>query len=230
MTGILCKLIAFVLVAYTIAAAQESATVRAPDIVRAGETIDLEITLDRAPNFAGSVMVGVSGPGIVGFQSGCDVKPGEKGCHYVFRPAADAQAGTWYVDRLSFWTGTRQIDLPFKKLPFQVIANSGLIFPTSGAVAVNPSQVQLLRREATRLQLQLQALKARVSGQPQSLTAETLTVLRGNVEDELKFLRATESKFQDFGDLKAKAETALVFFDDLRRAYEDVLSDLRQKS
>jgi hypothetical protein len=141
--GSLGKFCMLAAAACSVALAQESATVRGPEVVKAGEVVDLEISVDTAPNFdGGGVMVWVAN-----VQSSCDLPRGEKVCHFKFRTPVDASSGTYYVTKLAFWTGSRQIDLPFKKIGFQVIANSGLVFRASAEVRVKPSQVQLLRGE-----------------------------------------------------------------------------------
>lgn len=204
-----------------VALAQESATVRGPEVVKAGEVVDLEISVDTAPNFdGGGIMVWVAN-----VQSSCDLPRGQKVCHYKFRVPVDAPSGMYYVDKLAFWTGSRQIDLPFKKMGFQVVANSGLIFPTSAEVKVRASQIQLLRGEATRLETRVQMLKASFADQQEPLGRAALRTLRNRVEEEVASLKVTESKFQQLGD-ESQADTAGVFFDDLRTGYTEVLSGL----
>jgi hypothetical protein len=134
----------------------------------------------------------------------------------------------YYVTRLAFWTGSRQIDLPFKKIGFQVVANSGLVYPTKAEVIVKPSQVQLLRGEATRLQTQVQILEASVVGEQEPLGAATVRTLRSTIENELNSLQITESKFHELGD-KSQVDAAQVFFDDLRTGYTEVLAGLSEK-
>jgi hypothetical protein len=218
--------ILMVLIGAYAAMAQDSGAVRIPDIVKAGETVDLEITLNRAPSVDGSVLVWISGPNNFGIQSSCNVPGGEKTCHYNFRLPQDAEAGTWYVARLAYYTGSRQIDLSFEKLPFKVIANSGLIFPTSAEVAINPSQIQLFRRETARIQSQLQLLKASIAAQPTS-SRSTNTILSRHVEDEIKSLGETESKFHDLDQQNAQMAAAHIFFDDLRASYGEILAVLQ---
>ena len=223
-------LVVLLAAACAIAGAQESATVTVPDIAKAGETVDIVITLDKAPNFdGGGLTVYVTGPGDLIISSGCETRRGEKVCHYPFHLPEAAPGGTWYVSKISFFTGTRQIDLPFKKLPFQVIAKPDLVFPTSVEVAINPSQVQLFRREATRLQADLQALKAAIASAPGASSKATEDTLIRHVQAEIESLRVTESNFQDLSKAKPLSEEAQVFFEDLRTSYEEVLLALPTK-
>lgn len=227
MGSALRKFVVFLAATFGIASAQGPATVKIPEIVKAGETVSLDITLDNAPNFDGGyVSVRVEGPQDSRFVSGCEVRRGERGCTYVLHLPADAPGGTWYVSKLLFVSGAHKIDLPFEKLPFQVIANLDLVFPTSAEVAVNPSQVQLLRREATRLQTGIQALKAAVVDIPGASSRATDDVLRRQVLAEIGHLRATESSFHDLNEQVPQAGAAQVFFGDLRTGYEEALAVL----
>jgi hypothetical protein len=68
--GPMRKFVLFLIAACATAGAQDSASVRVPDIVKAGETVTFDITLDVAPNFdGGSVLVWVKGPGEFSIQS-----------------------------------------------------------------------------------------------------------------------------------------------------------------
>src|SRR5947207_12555055 len=131
-----------VLVACSTAAGQESATLTADAIVKARETVNFVITLDKAPNFeGGSIQLNVAGPETT-FAMGIGTKPGERVYRSSFQVPAGAAGGTWNFSYVGFSTGTRTVELVFKKLAFEVIANPNLIYPTSAEVTVNPSQVQ----------------------------------------------------------------------------------------
>src|SRR6202012_2299537 len=102
----------------TTAAAQDSATVKVPDIVKAGETLSLEIRVNQAPNFDGAgLMVWITGPDKFIVQSGCSLKQGEKSCLYSYLIPVDATAGDWSVSRIALSTGAHQSDLSFTKVP-----------------------------------------------------------------------------------------------------------------
>lgn len=201
-----------------------------PEIVKAGETVNLEFSVNSAPEFDGaSLMVWLSGPGAFDIQSGCDLPRGQKTCHWEIRIPADLPAGTVYVNRIALYTGSRQIALTFNKVGFQILARSGLVFPTSVEVSIKPSQVQLLRGEIARLQTQVQTLKASVAGEQEPLGAAKLRIIGEKIEDELNSLKVTESKFRELGD-KSQVDAAQVFFDDLRTSYTEVLADLSGKA
>jgi hypothetical protein len=229
MPGPLQRFVLFLIASCLCAGAQVSANVQVPDIVKAGETVTFKITLDTAPNFdGGAVLVWVTGPGNFITQSACEVKRDQNGCLYPLKLPPDAAGGTWYVSKLAFSAGTSQRDLSFARLPFQVMPVKGLVFPTSAQVAVSPSQVQLLRTEATRLQIRLQSLKARVEGAREPLSGQALTALSNDVANELKVLRQTEDAFNRLnGEIKT-SDTAKIFFADLRASYQDTLLRLQQ--
>jgi hypothetical protein len=226
--GALSKLSILTVAACSLAMAQESATVRGPEVAKAGESVDFEISVDSAPNFeGGGLMVWVAGPGF-DQQSGCSLPRGEKKCLYRLNLPIDISSGTVYITKIAFWTGSRQIDLPFKKVGFQVVASSGLVFPSRAEVSVRPSQVQLLRGEEMRLEAQVQTLKASVAGEQEPLRAGTIRALRDRLEEELDSLKATESRFRELGD-NSQTAAAQVFFDDLRTGYTEVLAGLSEK-
>jgi hypothetical protein len=200
---------------------QESAKITGPEIVKAGELVELEITVDRAPNFNGSgLQVSISGPGTYSLGAACGIPLGQKVCHLQFTYPEDVQSGTGRIAKISFTGGSRQIDLPFTAgFSFQVIGRPDLIFPTTADVKVKPSQVQLLRTEVVRLQQRLEDLKAGVRGQRDPLEKATLELLQNKIKNELDLIPKTEQQFQGLGDSQ-QAEAAHVFFADLYRGYE----------
>jgi hypothetical protein len=144
------KCVLLAIVASSFATGQESASISGPDIVKAGEPLDLKVTLDQAPNFeGGGVQITIAGPDGFTVQSGCAPKIGEKVCHWIYTLPADSKGGTWFVSSLVFNSGTHQINLPFQKLTFKVLPRTDLIFPTKAEIEVTPSQIQLLRRGET---------------------------------------------------------------------------------
>jgi hypothetical protein len=113
-----------------------------------------------------------------------------------------------------------------RTISFQVIAASDLRFPTSATVAINLSQAQLLRREATKLQRQVQDLKALLSSQKRS---DITGILGRNLRDAVEALNSTEGSFQKLATSSATDVTAAkVFFDDLRLSYQDAASTVHK--
>ena len=230
MGGQVSRLIVFFTLASPIIAAQESVTVNVPDIAKAGETVTVGITLDKAPNFdGGSVLVWVTGPGGWDLQSGAMVTRGSNVTVYSFRLPIDADPGTYTIDRLKFSAGSKMHDLHFTPVSFRVIGNAGLIIPSSAEVAINPTQAQLLRREATRLQLQIQQLKAELSTESNASERGRGEILRDRVQGEIKSLQETASRFRKLGTQGTKNDASEVFFADLHTSYDEVLSALGQR-
>jgi hypothetical protein len=225
MKRLFCAFAFLSFVTCSLALAQESASLKAPDIAKAGETVDLDITLDRAPNFNGSfVSFLVTGPENFSYYCPCELKRGERTCHYPFRVPMAAPAGTYYVSSLKYSNGVNVIDLSFEKLPFQVIATPGLVFPTSASVSVNPSQIQLLRREISRLQTDMQTLKGDVAElQEKSPGGEDGTLIH-QLQAEIGSVRETQGKFQSLDNPEIDKRAAEVFFDDLVACYQQVIA------
>jgi hypothetical protein len=224
------KLPILLAVAFSAAVAQDSATVQGSGVVKAGEYLNFDISVDKAPNFDGAgILYWISGPGNFGLQTSCNLPKGERLCHAGVKIPEDTPAGTGYITRLIFSSGLRQFELPIKKVSFQVIARTEpLIFPTSAEVTIRPSQIQLLRGEAARLQDQIHALKATVEGEEEPLTAATMKVLTEALRTELKSLNSTEDKFRKLGD-NSQSDAIGVFFSDLRVGYSEVLDSLGRK-
>ncbi len=215
--------------ACTPASAQQSASVRIPAEVKAGETVDLEITLDKAPNFSGgAVQIWIQGTGDFSLQSSCETPQGERSCHFSFKVPADASGGTWSVSKLMFYTGTHQIGLSFQGQPFTVIPNTGLVFPSSAEVRLNPSQVQLLRGEARWVQIQTEEMKSRLSELDSRQSVSETKLLIENVELAASKLRETENQFFKLAPSAYQANGGKIFFEDLDRNYQNAQERPRQ--
>jgi hypothetical protein len=218
-----------ILLACSIAPAQESATLSGGAIVKAGESVAFTVRLNQAPNFdGGQVMYTISGPGW-SIQSSVATKQGETVYQFSVPIPVDASGGTYSVSKLSFYAGTRTTDLAINQLSFQVVPNTGLIFPTGAEVAVNPSQTQLLRTEALRLQMQVQSLKASLTG---AAGNRVPNILRQNVQAALDSLRRTETMFRELGNSNPQPAVASsqAFFEDIRISYNEVLTALRNQA
>jgi len=143
------------------ATAQESAVVDVSSIVKAGETLSFTIRLDRAPSIdGGGVNFSLVGPDVRISTSCGPLKAGETECKETFTIPASASGGTCHIHLDGFYTGTQQLPIKSTDTPFEVVANKNLVFPASAVVQINPSQVQLFRTAAARLQRQVQSLKA----------------------------------------------------------------------
>lgn len=206
-----------------------SASANSPDIVKVGESVSFTITLDKAPNFKGGTLVyWILGPDNGSVVSGVTLEPGKSVYILNFQVPAGAPGGTWKLNELKVFTGFGQaIPLKFKAVPFQVIPDSSLIFPTTAEAKINPSQLQLLRREALNVQARIQVLKANVVRMQEPAKRDQLIgILRGNLNDGLEAVQRTERSFTELGAGQSTLEAGRVFFADLRASYRQALQDL----
>jgi hypothetical protein len=134
------------------------------------------------------------------------------------------------LKRLTFTAGNniRQPLTMARTISFRVIPASDVRYPTSAEVTINPSQAQLLRIEATKLQRQVQDLKALLSSPRRR---DTTGILGRAVQDALEALSSTEESFRSSATGGATdVPAAKVFFDDLRISYQDAASTVRQSA
>jgi hypothetical protein len=211
------------------ALAQTSATVHGPEFVKAGETLNLAITVDRAPNFTGSSLQLTLGPDSGGgaFGYGIELQPNKTEYSLQVRIPEAAIGGTWSVADVRFASGMpgSYPTLSFTKYSFLVIPKRDLVYPTSADVGMKPSQAQLLRTEAVHLQAQIQDLKGQIL---EYKSSNKLTVLlRQNIEKAVQSLDETEHEFRSLDSASKQQENSQVFFDDLRTSYREASHDLK---
>jgi len=207
--------------------------VKADDVpVRAGEDFTFTVTLDKAPNFKGSMLLyQITGPG-GGMQTALPLYPSQRDYTVTYTVPAAAHGGTWTVTILGVSDGLEIHPFPAqKRQTFQVIANGDLVLPTGASIVVNPSQRQLLRKAAGNLQVRIQDLKAAIANyQEANQQGKIPQVLRTNVDDALKALQATETEFKSRATAQSQADRAEVFFGDLRLNYDEALQNLEHSS
>jgi hypothetical protein len=93
-------------------------------------------------------------------------------------------------------------------------------------VAISPTQTQLLRREATRLQLQIRQLKSELSTAANG--GGRTDILRKRVQEEVRSLQETARNFRELSASAATKDASNVFFLDLQTSYDEVLSGLNR--
>jgi hypothetical protein len=203
--------------------------------IKAGEVFKFTVTLDKAPNFAGGGVGYVAvGPGGVRsgvtISTGCDEDshaPSRKVYKCLVGIPRTAPGGIWSIERLYFQEGTTSVDLKFEPIRFRVIPKDDLVFPTSAEVTVNLDQKQLLRREAGRLQVRIQQLKSTVAEYASANQHSALTsLLRQNLSDAVSTVKQTEAEFSRLAGDNGQRSNEEIFFDDLRRGYQSVISHL----
>jgi hypothetical protein len=208
-----------------------SVSVASDTVVKAGEWLNLTVTLDKAPTFEGRIHVYAEGP--VPEQwvvSDGQVLPKTKTIAIRLQIPPTASGGQWRIKAVTFWAGFQWQPLAMKEVTFRVIANEGLVFPGSAAVTVNPSQIQLLRRAALNLQSQIEALKANVSQSSSGRGSRTVDFIRREIKNAMRSLDSTESSFYQLAGSMPKSDAAQTFFADLRQSYEEALNSLNKNN
>jgi hypothetical protein len=197
---------------------QTTAAVSVPEFVKAGEAVMVTGTLDRAPNFSGSsLQYYFAGPGDFTVQSSVELAAGQKDFSFSYRIPEAAKAGVWSVSRLVFYDGVgTRIVLAVPVRTFDVIANSGLIYPSHAEIALSPSEVQLLRGAALRLQAQIQDLKGRIK---ETKAAGLPQLLAAGITNAVTELDRTESAYKQLDSQNNRAGQVQVFFSDIRTSY-----------
>jgi hypothetical protein len=207
-----------------------AATVVMPtDIVKAGEVISFTITVDRPPNFKGAhLFYYLRNPNGWSTQSSVELEPMKRAYRLDFTVPVAATGGTWSLSELKVYPGFGDpIPVKFKPVTFRVIANRDLVFPTTAEATINPSQIQLFRREALSLQTKIQLLKANLVLLPKPTKRDQLIdILRRNLNDALEAVQRTEKSFNELGASQIDLSAAKTFFADLRLSYQLALHDL----
>lgn len=201
---------------------QTSTTVHGPEFVKAGETFTLVITVDRAPNFSGSTLYFIVRPKDIetGQGYGIQLDPNKTEYSQQVQIPEAAIGGTWSVTEFKFGSGmpgSPLTPLPFTKYSFQVIPKKGLVYPTSAAVGMRPSQTQLLRTEAIQLQARIQELKGQILEHKSD--SKLTKLLRENIRSAIQALDDTEQQFRSLDSSSKQEGNSHVFFDDLRTSY-----------
>jgi hypothetical protein len=111
-----------------------------------------------------------------------------------------------------------------KRFTFEVLPTPDLVVPKSVEVTMNPTQVQLLRAEASALKVKVQKLENALNS---GYAEGSGKILHDSVDDALARLSETESIYnREAGNADPAAH---VFFDDIRRKYREVLNTLAAK-
>jgi hypothetical protein len=111
-----------------------------------------------------------------------------------------------------------------KQFNFEVLPPHDLVVPKSVEVTMNPTQVQLLRAEASALKVKAQRLESELrSGYGEG----SGKILHDSIDDALTRLNNTELTYNREAGTTDPA--ALIFFGDIRQSYREVLNTLATK-
>ena len=211
---------------------QETATLQGGEVVKAGETIHFTLTLDRAPNFEpGSLQFRIASldNSVSSIGWGVPIIKGVKSYTTSVQLPMDAPGRIWQVT-VSFSGGMKTSSINTPKVIFRVIANEGLVIPSRAEVTINPSQIQLLRREAGHLQERIQSLKATIAKvDSEGAGNKVRSAIRLNLSESARDLKTTQKEFQELATVVAQNEISRTFFDDLAISYRDALSHVDER-
>jgi hypothetical protein len=224
--------------------------VQAPESVRAGERFTVKIILIKYPDFVGKDCVlrlsgllnpvtpnGQPGPDAyrVGMSS-VELSPDQRAYEISGTFISDLPAGPWQ-GQVSISAAPRgrlmgrfcrspqvEGDLRFT---FDLQPAIGLVTPTSVAVTVNPSQIQLLLGEADRLKAKAQHIRGQLSSE--NMTANQV-LLQNSLQEALADLDKTEEAYKQKGSDQSSARPVNIFFDDIRFDYGEALKTLANQS
>jgi hypothetical protein len=113
------------------------------------------------------------------------------------------------------------------RFTFTVEPAMGLVMPTSVAVTVNPSQIQLLLAEADRLKAKAEHLRQQLNSKNM---AANQVLLRNSVQEATTDLDKTENIYKQKGLDHLSAQAVNIFFDDIRLNYGEALKVLANDS
>jgi hypothetical protein len=232
------RITAFVLISVCIGsgfvAAQESADVTVENaIVKAGETVRFVVTVDQSPNIDDCSILWYIGKADEAndTQSGVPLPRGQTTATIVHKIPFDSPAGRYALKKLVLMTpSARQIPLSSKPVFFDVIANTGIKYPSSAKVSISPSQAQLLRAEALALSGRLQKLKGDADMLQAKGERAVILALTKAVDAELLRVFATADRFQKLNANAKLGGVARVFFDDLEVSYRRIQVSLKKAS
>jgi hypothetical protein len=221
--------------------------IQAPGSVRAGQRLTFKVTLDQYPKdpTKGCVVLTLSGilrqagpsgqPDPRGFGvsvNAVEIKPDKLSYELSGSFDPDLPTGQWLGEVFVYAQGAP----PMYRMPcrsprlegdvrftFTVEPALGLVTPTSVAVTVNPSQIQLLIAEADRLKAKALHLRQQLSSENM---AANQVLLQSNLKEALADLDRTEASYKEKGLDTSSAQAVNIFFDDIRISYGDALTAL----
>ena len=110
---------------------------------------------------------------------------------------------------------------------FSVEPSPHLVTPTSVAVTVNPSQIQLLLGEFDRLKAKAEDLEEQLSS---TRAAADQSLLQTSLKEALEDLDRTEAAYKEKGVDQLSSRAVNVFFDDIRLNYGEALKAIASSS
>lgn len=122
---------------------QRTASMAGPAHVRAGQNVTFNITLDKAPNFAGgyvSLRIGPNDASLQRFATSRnpELPEGQREISISIPIPPDVPKSLWHIVSLSFvQPDNRRVDLKFKGGEFEVLPKRKLVIPDSATVTIH---------------------------------------------------------------------------------------------
>jgi hypothetical protein len=118
---------------------QQSSTVQmAHKEIKQGDILNLDVTVDKAPNLTGTIQVIATSDGGGDFGMTCHLDPGQTKCGVGQNVPLDAKLGKWTIRQVAFIpsAGGPMKDLTKQgDLSFQIIAHGDVILPDGATIS-----------------------------------------------------------------------------------------------
>jgi len=221
--------------------------VQAPESVRAGQLFAFKVSVDRYPKdryclptlsvvFSQRSPSGQPGANFHLEAGPLQLVPGQPSYGISVPLASDLPGGPWQGElrlapplmHMSLQGLCRPLDFEGdRRFEFNVEPAADLVTPTSVAVTVNPSQIQLLRAEADKLRAKAALLEQKLGSED---PAANRVLLQKSLQEALADLDKTEETYKKQGWDRASARAVNTFFDDIRFDYGEALKALADHS
>lgn len=217
--------------------------VRAPASVRAGRMLTFSVTLDEYPRglaegcepaLHGYLRQAVPNLNALAVRlKNLSLKPNQLSYEFSGLIDPETPAGPWQgeVHLLVQRPGGEDCrplqEKGDNQFAFSVEPALGLVTPTSVAVTVNPSQIQLLLGEADRLKAKAQHLRDKLTSDNETANQ---VLLRASLLEAIADVDKTEQEYKQNGVEQPSTRAVNAFFDDIRYEYGEALKSLANES
>ena len=220
--------------------------IQAPTRVQAGRQYSFTVTLDEYPRdiykdcelTLGASLKQAAPRGQSIDLAGQELRPNQLSYNFSYPLEPDIPSGPWQIELVnraanlvSPGLGCRHPqlkgDVPHS---FEIVPATGLVTPTSVAVTVNPSQVQLLLEKADLLKAKAQHLRQQLSSGDIAANQDLMRKsLQTSLQEAMTELDATEKNYKEKGVDALSTPAINAFFDDIRFSDAEALKTLIEK-
>lgn len=107
--------------------------------VTQGDNVTMDVTLDKASNLAGSIVVSAlpEARPTGGVNLSCNLEAGQNACTATARMPLDAASGKWNISRITFTpvSGQEKVLSENGHPSFEVVAHGQVVLPGSAAIS-----------------------------------------------------------------------------------------------